>query len=71
VGSVGVRAEVVAFESTAGSSALLAAWRGCEGVGMTTLEPGFAAVLAVGIAKCGFEDLGLAAGAQRLHDNEG
>src|SRR5580693_6205455 len=64
-------ARVVVIESTADSSALLAAWRGREGVGMTTSEPGFAAVLAVGVAECGFENLGFAAGAQRLHDNEG
>jgi hypothetical protein len=34
-------------------------------------EPGFAAVLAVGIAKCVFEDLGFAACAQGLQDNNG
>src|ERR1700733_1152027 len=79
-GSVEVRscrfyARVVMIESTADSSALPAAWRGCEGVGMTTsepgfLEPGFAAVLAVSVSERGFENLGFAAGAQGLHDNE-
>src|SRR5580692_2764459 len=84
-GSVEVRscrfyARVVMIESTADSLALLAAWRGGERVGMTTsergflepdfLEPGFAAVLAVGIAEGTLENLGFAAGAERLHDNE-
>src|SRR5580700_11842368 len=44
--------------------------RGSTSMFRRFLEPGFAAVLAVSVAECGFENMGFAAGTQRLHDNE-